>query len=79
VAIERLVTLTHLCSELESVQSSSADTQRTTAQAILDVARQRDADLVIVGIRRGHGSTVLSLMEHAERSVLALPLAPTDT
>lgn len=72
--VHRLIELERLAGTLDSVRGASVASKRTATEAILDVALARDADLVIVGVRRGHGTTVLSLMDHAQQSILALPL-----
>jgi nucleotide-binding universal stress UspA family protein len=46
-----------------------------TAMAVAAVARERDADLVVVGMRPGHGRTVTRLLaEDPGGSILAIPL-----
>lgn len=56
-------------------------TKARTADAILEVARGRDADLVVVGTRRRHGvvdmgslGTAATVAQEARRSVLTVPL-----
>ena len=71
---DRLQELERLAMELERVRGGRVATTRTTAEAIADVARTRDADIAVVGVRRGHGRTLLSLLEQATCSVLAIPL-----
>jgi len=71
----RLQVLERLASELDGVRGGHVSTTRTTAEAIADVARSRDADIAVVGIRRGHGRTLLSLLGRTRCSVLAIPLA----
>lgn len=71
----RLQELERLAGALDRIRGGRVSTTRTTAEAIADVAQTRDADIAVVGIRRGHGSTLLSLLERATCSVLAIPLA----
>ncbi len=70
----RLRELEQLASELDQIRGGRVSTTRTTAEAIADVARTCDADIAVVGMRRGHGRTLLSLLEHTTCSVLAIPL-----
>ncbi len=71
----RLQELERLANELDRVRGGRVSTTRTTAEAITDVASSRDADIADVGIRPGHGRTLLSLLGRATCSVLAIPLA----
>lgn len=71
----RLQELERLANALDRIRGGRVSTTRTTAEAIADVAQSRDADIAVVGIRRGHGRTLLSLLERATCSVLAIPLA----
>jgi nucleotide-binding universal stress UspA family protein len=70
----RLQELERLANELDRIRGGRVSTTRTTAEAIADVAHARDADIAVVGIRRGHGRTLLSLLGRATCSVLAIPL-----
>jgi K+-sensing histidine kinase KdpD len=45
------------------------------ATAIDDVATQLDADVAVVGMRRGGGTTLRSLLARSDRSLLAIPFA----
>ena len=72
---DRLQELERLANELDRVHAGRVSTTRTTAEAIADVARSRDADIAVVGVRRGHGRTLLSLLGTATCSVLAIPLS----
>ena len=71
----RLQELERLANELDRVRGGRVSTTRTTAEAIADVASSCDADIAVVGIRPGHGRTLLSLLARATCSVLAIPLA----
>jgi nucleotide-binding universal stress UspA family protein len=45
-------------------------------KALLRHARAQDADVVAVGARETAGRTLREVLLHAQRSVLAVPLAP---
>ena len=70
----RLQELERLANDLDRIRGGRVSTTRTTAEAIAEVARTRDADIAVVGVRRGHGRTLLSLLGRATCSVLAIPL-----
>jgi nucleotide-binding universal stress UspA family protein len=70
----RLRMLERIAHELDGVRGGHVSTSRTTADAIIDVARSRDADITVVGIRRGGGQTFLSLLDHTPCSILVVPL-----
>lgn len=74
--VGRLETLERLARELDQVEGGHVSTSRSTAEAILHVARSRDADIAVVGVRRGHGTTLQSLVADATCSILAVPLVP---
>ncbi len=69
--IRRLETLAR---QLAGVRAGYFSVSKTAAEAIADVAKNRDADIAVVGLRRGHGRTLSSLLERAVCSVLAIPL-----
>lgn len=51
---------------------------RSAPAAIAAMAEERNADVVAVGLRRGHGSTLRALMDIGlDRSVLAIPISAT--
>lgn len=74
---ERLRMLEELADEVEEVERGRVSTKRTTAAAIADIVRTHDADIAVVGVRRGHATTVLALLGDAGCSVLCVPLGST--
>lgn len=76
---DRLDELERLARALDTVQGAQVGVTPTTIEAIAALAAARDADLVIVGVRSGGGSTFERLVSHVPgRSVLAVPLAPFE-
>jgi nucleotide-binding universal stress UspA family protein len=75
--LTRVHSLERLACELASVRGAKVGATRATSDAIADVALARDADIVVVGVRTGHGRTLDDLLRMTlGRSVLAVPIEP---
>lgn len=75
VVATRLEALGCVVRDLASVEEATITRQPTAVDGILQVARARDVDLVVVGVRPDVGDTSRLLLSETRRSVLAVPLA----
>jgi nucleotide-binding universal stress UspA family protein len=70
----RLETLGEVVRAIDHVEDATVTREATAVDGILQVARTRDVDMVVVGVRRGLGLTSRSILAEARRSVLTVPL-----
>jgi nucleotide-binding universal stress UspA family protein len=70
----RMRTLERLAQISERVHRAHVGVLEPTANTIARVARERSADIALVGVRPGHGETLRAVLALASCSVLAVPL-----
>lgn len=75
VVAERLDQLDRLVRQIAPQSDATLTRERTAVDAVLRVARERDVDLVIIGVRPRLGMTTDAILTEARRSVLTVPLA----
>ncbi len=73
---ENLDRLRSIVRELDAVDDATVTREDVAAAGILRIARVRDADIVVVGVRPDVGSTSWSILASAQRSILLVPLPP---
>jgi nucleotide-binding universal stress UspA family protein len=56
------------------IEPLSVTAERSAPAAIVRLARERDADIIAVGVRKGHGTTLDAVLDESNRSILAAPL-----
>ncbi len=77
--LERVDALERLSRELAAVRAANVGSSKPTPEAIAEIASSRDADMIVVGVREGHGSTLSALLDRTRgHSVLAVPLRPVE-
>ena len=73
---ENLDRLRSIVRELDAVDDATVTREDIAAAGILRIARVRDADIVVVGVRPDIGSTSWSILASAQRSILLVPRPP---
>ena len=74
--VGRMRELEWLTQTVTHVEGARVSRMRSTPEAIVRMAQERNADMAIVGMRPGRGRTLRSVLDIANCSILAIPLDP---